>query len=256
MSTWARRVLVAVIGVGLLGATACASAPPPVGQRSPSPAASPASGPTIPGVVPPEANSSVVVNPYYPIAKGNSWTFRYTAPGGSMSVTETIVKVSPVKGGYDVTFGLIAKTEKGQKSSATLVRRFLTDGTMQVSMNQYFAFPGTWLSFGSCTLSYPNLTDTSYAQGEGTGTATVGDEKRSFSLFWWVSYSHPGTVKTKAGTFEAFALNVSTTVDVPGEEPGQLRGTSWFAKGVGPVKSELPYDAGSVEMLLESYHVA
>lgn len=258
MSTWTRRAFGAVIGLTLLGTTACASASPPAGEHSPTATASPtASGPTIPGVVAPAANSSIVANPYYPIEKGNSWTFHYTVPGASLMLTETIVKITPVKGGYDVTFAQVMNAAKGgRKTSATLVRRFLNDGTMQVPMNQYFGFPGTALSFEANNLSYPNLTDASRADGEGKGSVSIGSEKRTFFLWWAVSYSHPETVKTKAGTFQALAINVMTRIEVPGEKPGELWGKSWFAKGIGPVKGELPYDGGTVEMVLESYRVA
>jgi hypothetical protein len=210
-------------------------------------------------------------NPLYPVKQNATWTYFNTgAPSGDFTYTDTITEVRADGFTLTTTFDELTRTQAwacetgglkaleysgGPTANISTQNADMSFNTLQVSGVSFpkELVPGMqWLY---------NLTL------EGTTTMPDGQQTKSSGTFT-VTMQEMGneTVTVPAGTFEATKIQANTTLDIVGEFQGvqvpiTIIGltTTWFAPGIGQVKSISDTDFGGVPFTvtteLQSYSI-
>jgi hypothetical protein len=218
----------------------------------------------------PPAATSLCDNEYYPVAEGATWTYH-----GTSSVTEDYVFTNTISSvrddGFTITIefdgltltqqwactpqGILA-LEMGAGSAGTL-----TTGGINLVMDTQNAsgitFPNE-IQPGSTWVHTLDFTGTMDFAGETINVS--GSTEFNYTAIAIESVTVP------AGAFDAMKVQVLTTINIEADFQGTTlpvtfssMSTSWYAKGVGWVKSDSTYDFGGITSTdtvdLQSYSI-
>lgn len=218
----------------------CTSAPP-------APETSGAS--TTPPVTEETAPDFSDVSVYYPVALGNSWTYRMTSPDpvGVVTYVETMtaVDVEP-SGGWRVAITRDFHYENGSSPdfSDAVEYIFHEDGSITVPYNSAPDGSGAEVTVTSGEMRFPTPAEFEAATPiSGKLTVTVVTEGQTINqeIAFTVVGLGVESVTVAAGTFNARRLGQDLTVDMPdlGVTGITVNSVSWLAEGVGVVRTEL-----------------
>jgi len=242
-----RLVWVAVSLTAVIALFGC-SAPAPTGGSTPGPNAgdTPSASPTV------DADFSEI-SVYYPIALGNTWTYRMDYYGfndvGIVVMTETVTELTPVADGVRVLIDRTFHHENGlfPDSTESLEFTFHDDGSATVP---YLAYPpdsGVMANLYQVTVSggdvsWPTVSDfEAGTPATSTVTASLSSGELTFGESVAVSATGEGTepITVAAGTFTARRLRQDIVATVIGQGAVPSSVTTWLAEGVGPVHTSV-----------------
>jgi DUF3108-like len=211
-----------VAGCGSGGASTPVTAPASPAANASSSAAAPAGG------------SSFTGTSLYPIAVGNTWTYKLTTAGLSTGTTvDKIIKVAPVSGGNQVT---ATHTFNGATTTETLL--FGSDGTITMPLT---SIGSTTVHVKSGGIVWPSQAVIESGQPT-TSTivvaASVAGQSHTFTAHVTVRGLGPASVTVPAGTYHATIVQDTVSESIAGITV-KIGIRNWLAPGVGPVKSQV-----------------
>lgn len=261
------RALVPAVILSLATAamlTGCTPAAPnaPVGGAAEPGSSAPAatSTPAVPDEPDAAADPYATISSYYPVAKGNTWTYemKLGKPIGTVTETETMTKLEPEGDGVRVTiersYDYGSSSIKDMKDSVVYV--FHKDGSLEVPYQSLPTGEGATVTVKKGNLLWPTTDEfESKVKKKGTITASIKSSTGKFDEKIAFTIQGKGTksVTVPFGTFDARVLDQSLSVSIPklGVKGISIRTTSWLAEGVGMVKTEVPGPTGGKPITVE-----
>lgn len=243
MTRFVPLALILAAGLALAGCTPAAA---PSGTDTGSPSASSGSVPV------PAPESS-----YYPIAEGNTWVYSIDYGSGStVTDTEVISAVKPEGDATRVTFSRTFHYEDGSQADLldTVDYLFHADGSLEVPF-QSIPSAGGVVTIKSGTMVWPTAAEFEAGTAR-TGTieasvdnGTVTNEKIDFTI----TGAGNESVTVPAGTYDARRLQQALAISLPdlGVEGIAIAAVTWLAKGVGPVRTEVPDVSGGTAAITQ-----
>lgn len=193
-------------------------------------------------------------NPYFPVVEGATWNYDMTTNFGTATSTNTITDVG--------TDGFLMVTDNPNVSyvitwecSAEGLYWLQSTGGMFAAVFQTDAGTGTVQ-----TISFTGVSIPAEVQ---PGDSWISDEEITASGFGvgetftiYTDYHAVGmeTVTVQAGTFDALRVDFTMT-NTSEKLPVSIEGTSWFAAGVGQVKTTGLIGDISSDLELVSYSI-
>jgi hypothetical protein len=179
----------------------------------------------------------------FPIAVGNTWTYKDTNIAGGTSV-DKIAAVTPVSAGQQVTMdGTI--TTAGLTTHSTGYFIFHSDGSITYPFNQFNTNSSTTkVALLSGSIMFPSAS--ALASGQvSNGTLkiqfTTNGVAHDVTSHITVKGGGTQTVTVPAGTYTASVVDMTMSETIEGITVG-TEVMTWFASNVGPVKSEVILD--------------
>jgi hypothetical protein len=243
----AAMALAALAGLVLAG---CGTASPSSSANKTAGSSTPASKKSSSAGVGNSGGSTSVVSANsvpFPIAVGNTWTYSDTndAVSGGKTV-DKIVAISPVSGGQQVTMAG-AITTAGTTSDSTAYFIFHTDGSITYPFSQFNTNNSTTkVTLLSGTIVFPS------ASALAAGQVSHGQLKIQFmsngaaqdvTADITIKGGGTQTVTVPAGTYTASVVDMTMSETIQ-TIALSTEVTTYFANGVGPVKSEVVLDEG------------
>jgi hypothetical protein len=230
----AGAALLAVTGLAVAGCGSSAASTPAAGpaapaSSAPSSAAAPAGG------------SSFTGTTLFPIAVGNTWTYKVTTTGlGAGTTVDKITKVVPVSGGNQVTS---THTFHGVTTTETFL--FGSDGSITMPLT---SIGSTTVHVKSGGIVWPSQAVIESGQPT-TSTivlaASVAGQSHTFTAHVTVRGLGSASVTVPAGTYHATIVQDTVTESIAGITVG-IGIRTWLAPGVGPVKSQVTTNGTAV----------
>lgn len=194
------------------------------------------------------------ISPYYPVALGNTWTYRmnYPDPVGVITETEEMTAVTPEGDDVRVTIERSFHYENGSSPdfSDSVEYIFHADGSLSVPYQSIPDNSGADVEIHDGELVWPTTAEFE-AGTPKTGvinlTVTAGGASFDQVINFTITGQGVESVTVPAGTYEARKLLQSMRVSIPsaGVNDLPIDATVWLAEGVGQVKSEVPDLLGS-----------
>ena len=193
----------------------------------------------------PVAGDGLCANPYYPVREGSTWGYSGTSSAApDYSYTDTITSVHA--DGFTLTtqYDNLTRTQEWSCTDEG-ISAISMGGGLSTSMSNLVI--ETQSASG---VTYPvsiSTGDTWQHQIDFTGTMDIAGETSEASGFVFSEFTALGmeNVTVPAGTFDAMKVEVYTTFDALVNFQGTSvpvmfisTSTSWFAEGVGWVRSE------------------
>jgi hypothetical protein len=196
----------------------------------------------------PVVEQGLCTNPYYPVRKGATWSYKSTGgPGGEYSFTDTITSVRDDAFSLSTQIGDVTRTQEWTCTPEGLAALQLGGAPAAMLSSQ-----GIQMSLDVTSASgvaFPdqiNPGDQWLYTAEVQGPVTFMNEEAEAAGQVLMNFSAAGneSVTVSAGTFEALRVEVDVTLNVDAAYEGitlpvSFSGdyTYWFAPGVGWVKS-------------------
>jgi DUF3108-like len=222
----AGAALLAVAGLAVAG---CGSGAASTSQAGPTaPAASTSSSAA------PAGGSSFTGTALFPIAVGNTWTYKVSTAGvGAGTTVDKIIKVVPVSGGNQVT---TTHTFNGVTNTETLL--FGSDGSITQPLT---SIGSTTVRVKSGSIVWPSQAVIDSGQPVKSTLviiASVAGQSHSISAHVTVKGAGSATVTVPAGTYHATIVESTVAESIAGITVS-IGIRTWLAPGVGPVKSQV-----------------
>jgi DUF3108-like len=213
--------LLAVAGLAAAGCGSGTTTPPSPASASSS-AAAPAGG------------SSFTGTTLYPIAVGNTWTYKVAKAGvGAGTTVDKITKVVPVSGGNQVT---ATHTFNGATTTETFL--FGSGGSITLPLT---SIGSTTVHVKSGGIVFPSQAVIDSGQPT-TSTivlaASIAGQSHTITAHVKVRGRGSASVTVPAGTYHATVVQQTMSESVAGITVKIVIRT-WLAPGVGPVKSQV-----------------
>lgn len=213
----------ALAGCGSGGSTSSASA---AGPSAPAGASSSAATPA--------GGSSFTGTTLYPIAVGNTWTYKVTTAGvGAGTTVDKITKVVPVSGGNQVT---ATHTFNGTTTTETIL--FGSDGTITLPLTSIGSTTVHVKSGGIVLPSQAVIESGQPTTSTIVLVASVAGQSHTLTAHVTVRGLGTATVTVPAGTYHATVVQDTLSESVAGFTV-KVETRTWLAPGVGPVKSQV-----------------
>jgi hypothetical protein len=200
----------------------------------------PAAGPATPGgsasssAAAPAGGSSFTGTALYPIAVGNTWTYKVTTAGvGAGTTVDKITKVVPVSGGNQVTS---THTFNGATTTETIL--FGSDGSITLPLSSIGSTTVHVKSGGIVVPSQAVIESGQPTTSTIVLVASVAGQSRTLTAHVTVRGLGSGTVTVPAGTYHATVVQDTVSESVAGYTV-KIEIRNWLAPGVGPVKSQV-----------------
>lgn len=192
----------------------------------------------------PVEENSPCDNPYYPVREGSTWNYQSTSTvADNYSFTDTITSVR--EDGYTLTseFEGLTRTQEWSCTPEGLVALEMGGGLSTAGSNLVIE------SQSASGVTYPtemNPGDTWQYKLEFTGTMDLSGQSGEATGNTQSDFTALGveSVTVPAGTFDAMKVEITTTLDytvtfqgIPVPVLFTSTTTSWYAEGVGWVKS-------------------
>jgi hypothetical protein len=229
--TWraavASAALLAVAGLAMAGCGSGAASTSAAGPASPA-----SSAPS--SAAAPAGSSSFTGTSLFPIAVGNTWTYKVTtAAVGAGTTIDKITKVVPVSGGNQVT-----STHTFNGASTTETFLFGSDGSITQPLT---SLGTTTVHVKSGSIVWPSQAVIESGQPT-TSTivmvASVAGQSHTISAHATVKGLGSATVTVPAGTYHATIVQDTLSESIAGITVS-IGIRTWLAPGVGPVKSQV-----------------
>jgi len=176
----------------------------------------------------------------FPIAVGNTWKYNDT----NGTTVDRIASVTPVSGGQQVQMdGTI--TTLGTTSSSTAYFIFHSDGSITYPFNQFNTSSSTTkFALLSGSIMFPSAS--ALASGQVSHATlkiqfTSNGVTKDLTSHITVKGGGTQTVTVPAGTYSASVADMTMSETIEGITIG-TEVMTWFAAGVGPVKTEVILD--------------
>ncbi len=189
----------------------------------------------------------------FPIAVGNTW--KYTDSDGLTvgTTVNTIAAVTPVADGQQVQMdGTISNPGLTSHSSAYFI--FHPDGSITYPFNQFNTGSSTTkVTLLSGTIMFPSAS--ALASGQVSHDTlkiqfTSSGVTKDVTAHITVKGGGTQTVTVPAGTYTANVVDMTMTETIEGISVG-TEVMTWFANGVGPVKSEVLIDEAGTDHIAD-----
>jgi len=222
---------------------------------------SPTAAPTATPVPPEPASAGPCQNPYYPVVAGASWTYQMSGPNGSDTFTHSIVNVR--ENGFDdqdVFSAGVTRRGSWECREGNLINLTPASGPSVAAAGMQMNFTvesNTGLTFPADPRPgmewRQNIVLAGRFEREGTSMEARSVMDLSCKAVGMERVSVP------AGDFEALRVDCSHKTDISfsGVPAFSMTETnaSWYARGVGWVKTRGSSDAGVTEIVLLSYTI-
>ena len=195
------------------------------------------------------------VSIYYPVALGNSWTYRMTSPDpvGVVTYIETMTAVdAEPSGGWRVALTRDFHYENGSSPdfSDAVEYIFHEDGSLTVPYNSAPDGSDAEVTVTSGEMRFPTPAEFEAATpitGALTVTVVTAGQTINQEIAFTIAGQGVESVTVPAGTYDARRLGQDLTVDMPelGVTGLTVNSVSWLAEGVGAVRTELSDLLGS-----------
>jgi hypothetical protein len=231
--TTAAAVLAA--GLALAGCASSTSSTSPVGAGATGTATSGASAASTASA---SASAAASGSLPFPVAMGNTWTYKITSSGESGTTINKMTAVTPAAGGQRVT---MATTDHlaSVNTSAKETYVFGSDGSIIYPLNQIQ--PGTGVTVSGNGVVWPPASVLDSGKPSKSNlklSVKVAGQTISTTAHITVQGAGTQTVTVPAGTYQATVLLMTETVAVQGiAVTDEVK--VWLAPGVGPVKDEV-----------------
>lgn len=195
----------------------------------------------------------------FPVAVGNTWTYKTTGTRGSKTVTtgtqtDKVTAVAPGPGGQKVTF-MVTQVTGGVPVRSGVYYTFGANGAITASA--YFTPSATGQPEGGAPsagyLKFPSTADLASGKPETqslTEPVQIGTGTHQETNRITIQGKGTGTVTVPAGTYQAVIVTETQTISVVGgHNTMTARTTTWLAPGVGPVKELVSLQIGRVSGL-------
>lgn len=186
---------------------------------------------------------------YYPVALGNSWTYRMTSPDpvGVVTYDETMTAVDAEPGGgWRVAITRDFHYENGSSPdfSDAVEYIFHEDGSLTVPYNSAPDGSGAEVTVTSGAMRFPTLAEFESATpvtGQLTVTVVTEGQTINQEIAFTIVGQGVESVTVPAGTFDARRLGQDLAVSMPdlGVTDIRVNSVSWLAEGTGVVRTEL-----------------
>jgi hypothetical protein len=231
----------AVAGAALLAVTGLAVAGCGSGAASTSAAGPAAPASSGPASAAPAGGSSFTGTTLFPIAVGNTWTYKVTTTGlGAGTTVDKITKVVPVSGGNQVTS---THTFNGATTTETFL--FGSGGSITMPLT---SIGSTTVHVKSGSIVWPSQAVIESGQPT-TSTivlaASVAGQSHTFTAHVTVRGLGTASVTVPAGTYHATIVQDTVTESIAGISVS-IGIRTWLAPGVGPVKSQVTTNGTAV----------
>ncbi len=182
----------------------------------------------------------------YPIAVGNTWTYKDTNIGSGGTTVDRVAAVTPVSGGQQVTMDGTISTGAGSLTThSTGYFVFHPDGSITYPFNQFNSNSSTTkVALLSGSIMFPSASALASGQvSHGTLKIqfTSAGVTRDVTAHITVKGSGTQTVTVPAGTYTASVVDMTMTETIAGITIG-TEVMTWFANNVGPVKTQVSID--------------
>jgi hypothetical protein len=177
----------------------------------------------------------------FPIAVGNTWKYTDTDGATVGTTVDTIAAVTPVADGQQVKMdGTISNPGLTSHSSAYFI--FHSDGSITYPFSQFNTSSSTTkVTLLSGTIMFPSASALAAGQvSHGTLKIqfTSSGVTRDLTSHITVKGGGTQTVTVPAGTYSASVVQMTMSESIEGITVS-TEVMTWFANGVGPVKSEV-----------------
>ncbi|HZT43079.1 MAG TPA: hypothetical protein VFA07_13000 [Chthonomonadaceae bacterium] len=176
---------------------------------------------------------------YYPLHKGNSWTYSCTANGRTFTEVATVTQAS---------------------SSQAQIDWKVNGQTLQ--METYLIRPDALLRAksgpnggGQVTPPFPQIRTPLKAGQQWTWKGSVSIMSHVLAGSATIRVSGPESIKTPAGTFRCMHIHSDLTLNPPGQPSLSLLNDYWFAAGVGLVAQQLSTGSLTINGKLSRYQI-
>ncbi len=238
------RVTVAAAAGCLLAAglalTGCSSAASPGGAGAATPAGT-ATAAAATTSSPAAATASLMSVPF-PVAVGNTWTFKVTTSLGDGTTVSKMSAVVPVSDGQQVTMTSTNDID-GSTTSTSETYVFRPDGSILYPLSQFDSSGSGVTVSGSGIVWPPAATIDSGKPSTSELKLSIDADGQKIATTAHITVQGAGTqtVTVPAGTYQATVVDMTEAISVEGVE-ATVEVTTWLAPGVGPVKDEVLTD--------------
>jgi len=181
----------------------------------------------------------------FPVAVGNTWNYNITTAGESGTTVNKMTAVTPVAGGQQVTMAGTSHLA-GVSTSTREIYVFHSDGSISVPLGQMS--PGSEVTVTTSSgVVYPSasvLDSGKPSQSQLKLSIKALGQTVSATAHVTVQYEGTAAVTVPAGTYQATVVLATERTSVVGVTT-TIQARTWFAPGVGPVKTQVVTDEGS-----------
>lgn len=176
---------------------------------------------------------------YYPLRKGNTWTYTFTLSGKTFNETATVTQSSSSQ----------AQVDWKVNGKTTQVETYLIrpDALLRVKSG-----PG---GGGQITPPFPQIRTPLKAGQQWTWKGSISIMDHVIAGSSTIRVSGPEPIKTPAGTFRCMHIHSDLALDRPGQPSIHLPNDYWFAAGVGLVAQRLSAGPQTIDAKLVRYQV-
>jgi len=181
----------------------------------------------------------------FPIAVGNTWTYKDTNLASGGTTVDKIAAVTPVSGGQQVTMDGTISTGGPLTTHSTGYFIFHSDGSITYPFNQFNTSSSTTkVALLSGNIMFPSASALASGQvSHGTLKIQFTSNGATQDVTAHITVKGGGThtVTVPAGTYSASVVDMTMSETIEGITVG-TEVMTWFANNVGPVKSEVIID--------------
>lgn len=181
----------------------------------------------------------------FPIAVGNTWTYKDTNLASGGTTVDKIAAVTPVSGGQQVTMDGTISTGGPLTTHSTGYFIFHSDGSITYPFNQFNTSSSTTkVALLSGNIMFPSAS--ALASGQVSHSTlkiqfTSNGVTQDVTAHITVKGGGTHTVTVPTGTYSASVVDMTMSETIEGITVG-TEVMTWFANNVGPVKSEVIID--------------
>jgi uncharacterized protein DUF3108 len=177
----------------------------------------------------------------FPVAVGNTWTYKITGTGDGSTTVNTMTAVKPVAGGQQVT---MTTTDQLLGKAATSRETYLfgSDGSITYPLSQLGTAAGVTVT-GTGVVWPPASVIDSGSPSKSALKLSIKAAGQAFSTTAHLTVQGAGTatVTVPAGTYQATVVRMTEAISVEGIALTEEIKV-WLAPGVGPVKDQVLTD--------------
>jgi len=185
----------------------------------------------------------------FPVALGNSWTYKITTGGESGTTSNKMTAVTPVPDGQQVSM-LTTNHVGSVNGSTTETYLFHTDGSIGYPLGTFS--PGSGVTVTSNGVVWPPASVIAAGKpSQSTLNIAIKAAGQSLSTTAHVTVQGAGTetVTVPAGTYQATVVLVTERLQIVGIS-ASIQIKTWLAPNVGPVKEQVNTSEGGASSVV------
>lgn len=174
----------------------------------------------------------------FPVAVGNTWTYKITGNGESGTSVSKMTAVKPVAGGQQVTM-TTSDDLGGTRAASTEAYLFHSDGSISYPLGELS--PGSGVTMTSTGVVWPPaavIDSGKPSQSAVRLSIKASGQTITTTAHITVQGAGTATVTVPAGTYQATVVVVTEKLDIEGVA-ATVQVRTWLAPNVGPVQSQV-----------------